>query len=96
MRAYHDFEHLRYYIAVATDAEDDSLGVVTVPAFAWAIFPGEGQCPAAMQDLQKRVITEWLPTSGYEYANGPDIEVYLTPDMQDARFEVWMPITRKA
>ncbi len=24
--------------------------------------------PHAIQELQKRIVTEWLPTSGYEYA----------------------------
>jgi AraC family transcriptional regulator len=31
--------------------------------------------PTAIQELQKRIITEWLPTTGYEYADAPDIEV---------------------
>lgn len=43
-------------------------------------FHREGECPVAIQELERRVVTEWLPTSGYEYADGPDIEVYLSPD----------------
>ncbi len=35
-------------------------------------------------DLERRVITEWLPTSGYEYAEIPDIEVYIKADPKDA------------
>jgi len=64
--------------------------------YTWAIFPGEGQCPDAIQELERRVISDWLPTSGYEYDNGPDIEVYLTPDPMNAKFEVWIPIIKKA
>ena len=48
----------------------------------------------AIQDLERRIVTEWLPTSGYEYDNGPDIEVYLEPDPSQARFEVWIPVVR--
>ena len=51
--------------------------------------------PTAIQDLEQRIVREWLPTSGYEYANGPDIECYLNADPQHAAFEVWIPVVRK-
>lgn len=90
-----DLEEWRYFIAVSSTKEiDDTLEEYIVPSFTWAIFSGEGQCPQAIQDLEKRIITEWLPTSGYEYANGPDIEVYLSPDTQNAKFEVWIPVIK--
>lgn len=66
-----------------------------VPQFTWAIFYGEGPMPHSIQELEKRIVTEWLPTSGYEYANGPDIELYLSPDPQNAKFEVWIPVVKK-
>ena len=40
-------------------------------------------------------MTEWLPTSGYEYGDGPDVEVYLNPDPQNAKYEVWIPVVKK-
>ena len=67
----------------------------TVPAATWAIFPGSGT-NVSIQELEQRIVTEWLPTSGYEYGNAPDIEVYLNPDPADARFEVWIPVVKKA
>jgi AraC family transcriptional regulator len=53
--------------------------------------------PEAIQNLQKRIVSEWLPLSGYEYANAPDIEVYPEGDQrsQNYRCEVWLPVTRK-
>ena len=66
-----------------------------IPACTWAVFPGKGAMPGSIQELEQRIFTEWLPTSGYEYANAPDIEVYLEPVPQDARFQVWVPVTRK-
>ena len=89
-------EQWNYYIAAAStkDAEED-LTQYQVPAFTWAVFPGEGVCPQAIQQLEQRIVTEWLPTSGYEYANGPDIELYLTPDPSQAKFEVWIPVIKK-
>ena len=74
----------------------EDMEAYEVPAMTWAIFPGDGVCPGAIQDLERRVVTEWLPGSGYEYANGPDLEVYLTPDPQKAKFEVWIPVVKKS
>lgn len=92
-------EQPRYIIGVAstTPLEEGFAGLEEhrVPGGTWAVFPGEGPMPGAIQELEQRVVAEWLPTSGYEYANGPDIEVYIQPDPQNARFEVWVPVRRK-
>ena len=90
-----DEEQWKYFLAAASTKKDDSLEEYMVPAFTWAIFSGEGACPGAIQELERRIVTEWLPTSGYEYDNGPDIEVYLNPDPSDAKFEVWIPVRQK-
>lgn len=89
-----DKEPWRYYIAAATSQETDELETYTVPAATWAIFSGEGT-NRSIQDLERRIVTEWLPTSGYEYGSAPDIEVYLSPDPQNARYEVWIPVVKK-
>lgn len=89
-------EEWKYYIAVASDKPmDKELEEYIVPKSTWAIFYGEGAMPHSIQELEKRIITEWLPTSGYEYANAPDIEVYLSADPQNAKFEVWIPVVKK-
>jgi len=87
-----------YYIAVASDAKTiDDMVEYAVPECTWAIFECVGAMPHAIQNLQKRIITEWLPTSGYEYADAPDIEVYGQGDTmsKDYRCEVWLPIIKK-
>lgn len=89
-------EEWKYFIAVASSMTvDDTLEEYTIPSFTWAVFPGEGVCPQAIQELEQRIVTEWLPTSGYEYDNGPDIELYISPDPQNAKFEVWIPVVKK-
>ena len=65
-----------------------------VPASTWAVFPGSGT-NISLQELEQRVIREWLPTSGYEYADAPDIEVYLNADPANAQYEVWVPVVKK-
>lgn len=85
----------KYFIAVSSSSPvPEGIEEYEVPAFTWAIFPGEG-VSSSIQVLEQRIITEWLPTSGYEYDNGPDIEVYLNPDPQNARYEVWIPVVKK-
>ena len=93
-------EAWEYYISVTSDLpipEDfPDLCAYTVPASTWAVFPGKGTMPVSIQELEKRIVTEWLPASGYEYANAPDIEVYQNADPQNAVFEVWLPIVKKS
>lgn len=92
-----DEEEWRYYIAVASSAEigQSSFEEYIIPAGTWAIFSGTGT-GASIQELEQRIVTEWLPTSGYEYANAPDIEVYINPDPSNAQYEVWIPVNKKA
>ncbi len=88
-------EDWKYYIAVAsTKSLPDGMEEYIVPSATWAIFTGEGT-GTSIQDLEKRIVTEWLPTSGYEYGNAPDIEVYLNADPQNAQYEVWIPVVKK-
>ncbi|MBD5168563.1 MAG: AraC family transcriptional regulator [Oscillibacter sp.] len=89
-----DREDWRYWIAVASSQPAGNFEEYTVPAATWAVFPGEG-ANVSMQELERRVITEWLPTSGYEYGNAPDVEVYLNPDPNNAKYEVWIPVVKK-
>lgn len=64
----------------------------TIPKATWAIFRAnecdhsECQIPGLFQ----RAYSEWLPSSGYDKANGPDIEIY-GEDFE----EVWIPIIKK-
>ena len=89
-------ESWKYYVAVSTDRETpDGMVEYMVPEFTWAVFPGQGTMPTSIQETEKRAVTEWLPTSGYEYADGPDIEVYINADPANAKFEVWLPISKK-
>ncbi len=89
-----DEEAWRYFIAVSSTKTSNEWEEYTVPASTWAIFSGAGT-NQSIQELEQRVVTEWLPTSGYEYANAPDIEVYLNPDPQNAQYEVWIPVIKK-
>ena len=85
-----------YYIAVASSAPvPEGMHEWTVPAASWAVFSGCGPLPEAMQELQKRIVSEYLPDSGYGWAKAPDIEVYLNRPGEESRFQVWLPVTMR-
>lgn len=87
-----------YYIAAASDLPvPEGMEELIIPETTWAIFDCVGAMPDAIQTLQKRIVTEWLPNSGYEYANAPDIEVYFEGDMNSPNYrsEVWLPVVKK-
>jgi AraC family transcriptional regulator len=85
----------RYYIAVESSKPiEGEMEELIVPETTWAIFAGEGS-NQSIQELEKRIVTEWFPTSGYEYGNAPDIEVYLNADPENAKYEVWFPVVKK-
>lgn len=89
-----DTEPWKYYIAVSSSQEKGDLEEYIVPAATWAVFPGSGS-NQSIQELERRIVTEWLPTSGYEYGDAPDVEVYLNPDPENAQYEVWIPVVKK-
>ena len=43
-----------------------------------------------------RILTEWLPSSGYRWESKTDVERYFTPRMTapDSRSEVWLPVVK--
>lgn len=92
--ACNDVEQWKYFIAVSSTKETTEFEEYIIPAATWAIFAGAGT-NQTMQELEQRIVTEWLPTSGYEYANAPDVEVYLNADPQNAQYEVWIPVIKK-
>ena len=91
---------IQYYIAVASDAAAPvGFAEYEVPALTWAIFSGSGEVNEdsnAVAELGHRIFTEWLPSSGYEYAPGPDIELQTSgsPDDTEFSFEIWVPVKK--
>ena len=83
-----------YYICAATDKPvPTGMYEVVVPKYTWAIFSGSGH-PSDIANLFKRIYSEWQPTSGYEWADMIEVEVYLDDDPVDMKYEVWMPVKK--
>ena len=77
--------------------------VKTIPAFTWAVFPCVGPMPTALQDINTRIYTEWLPAlKEYEFAAGYCMEYYDDPakyekgTLDDKYYcEIWIPVKKK-
>lgn len=87
-----DQNEFDYYIGVSSNTEaPDGFSEVAIAATMWAAFPHKMGTPEDMQKFQNQIIMEWLPSSGYEFAVGPDLEVYG----QDNTVETWIPVKKK-
>ncbi|MCY1714171.1 AraC family transcriptional regulator [Caproiciproducens galactitolivorans] len=88
-----------YYMAVTYQGGKIPEGMETleIPKSTWAVFESVGPIPEAIQDVWKRIFSEWFPSNQYEHAVGPEIEVYEKGDMSkpDYKSYVWIPVTRK-
>lgn len=95
-----------YLIAdVYNPVMDIPEGFVTrkIPAFTWAVFPCKGAMPHALQEVNGKIFSEWLPAlKGYEFAAGYCIEMYDDPmkypkGTLDENYycEMWIPVKEK-
>lgn len=85
-----------YMVAVESDNRELPEGLVEliIPELTWVKFECRGKLPEAQQNVWKRIFTEWFPNSGYEHADGPEIEWYSNEDMESDNYlsEIWVPI----
>ena len=68
----------------------NTLEAYTVPSCKWAIFLNHGELPKSLIDAEMYAFMEWLPSSKYEHAHAPELEVY--PAYDGALVEFWLPI----
>ena len=91
-----------YLIAIESPADRSNLpdGCIdrTARAGTWAVFESRGPIPTAIGQTIGRIYGEWFPTSGYEHAGGPELEIYPPGDTAapDYYCEVWIPVKKVA
>lgn len=99
-------EKFEYLIADIYDPKveiPEGFVIRTIPAFTWAVFSCDGPLPQALQDVNAKIFSEWLPAlKEYEFAAGYCVEMYDVPDKypkgtQDEKYhsEIWIPIRKK-
>jgi predicted transcriptional regulator YdeE len=67
---------------------------MTIPAATWAVF----DCTLDnLQEVTKRIFSEWFPSTGYEHDPKPELEIYLPEDPRSKvmHCQIWIPIVKK-
>jgi len=76
----------------------EGFKVVQIPKATWAVFRAEGMKDhenCRIPELFHRAYSEWLPTSGYDKANGPEMEIYYETADGMCYEEVWIPVIKE-
>lgn len=95
---YKNPKEIYYYIGVATNSPAPAgMYECEIPTATWVIFENDGRFKEDVQSVFKRFYMEWLPFSGYKYAELPDIEVYPICSGQPAHghSEVWIAVVKE-
>lgn len=96
-----DTGRFRYLIAGIYTQGDvpDGMTVYEIPALAWAKFSCVGPLPGALQSVNTKIFSEWLPNNPeYELAAGISLEWYSSEEKTtDADYEsaIWVPVKKK-
>lgn len=83
-------------------AAENNLEVYDIPGHTWAVFPCLGPMPRAIQEVNQKIFSQWLPANPYEISEGYNIEYYsdaagYEEGTQDPAYytEVWIPVKNK-
>src|SRR5690606_27642524 len=92
-------EHFTYLIGAEKNIENVPADWEEreIPPLTWAVFPVHGAMPDSMPKVWERIFSEWFPSTGYEHAEGPEMEVYLSdgdPSSDDYYSEIWVPVKK--
>ncbi|XMB65898.1 AraC family transcriptional regulator [Mycoplasmatota bacterium zrk1] len=89
-----------YLIGAFVDdlSNTDGYLKVDIESLTWAIFRTEDhksdETVIKIQDLWRRIYSEWLPNSGYEIIDGPNLELYGSSVNKLEYSEVWLPVKK--
>lgn len=95
---YNASDEVYYYIATETDKPaPEGMYEYEIPASLWAVFESNGPFKESIQTIYKRFFTEWLPFSGYTYAEIADVEVYpvCNEAIVSGYAEIWMSLKKE-
>ena len=91
-----DNESVDYTIAAFSEQEvPEDMEAYIVPKSKWAIFEGKGLAGIAIEQLWKKIYSEWLPSTKYSHKGTMEIECFQYGDSisgEDFKFEIWIPI----
>ena len=89
-----DGKEFDYYIAdlyIPAFEIPEGCSTKTFEAGTWAVFPYVGECPRALQDVNTKIWSEWLPNcKEYKLAGNYNLEVYF----DEQHGEIWVPVKK--
>jgi AraC family transcriptional regulator len=88
-----DCTKFSYMIGVA--GEKEGFELLKIKPQEYAVFLCHGL--KDLQETTRKIFGEWLPSSGYEHADSPELEFYPTVGEDDETMacEIWIPIVKK-
>ncbi len=75
----------------------DGMVLKVVSAATYAVFTHRGPM-SSIGETVGYAYREWLPQSGFELADGPDVELYdgrFDCESDDSEMEYWIPVARR-
>ena len=97
-----EFEYIIADDYIPGAAVPEGCVIRVIPAHTWAVFPCVGPMPKALQDVNTKIFSEWLPNNrDYEIADNFDIEMYsditdYPGGNNDPNYysEIWVPVRK--
>jgi AraC family transcriptional regulator len=93
-----DPTNYQFYYGIAVELPPgDGAGKfekMAVPPATWAVF----DCTLAnLQDVTKRIFSEWFPSTGYEHDAKPELEIYIeNPVGKEMQCQIWIPVVKQS
>lgn len=90
-----------YYIGDLYNAKSEipeGFELYTIPAYTWSKFTCKGKLPTALQEVNTKIWSQWVPTNKeFELASSINIEMYTDGNSQSDDYisEIWVPVKRK-
>ena len=92
-----DFEYIIADNYIPWNEVPEGYETKVIPAGTWAIFPCHGALPEALQDVNTKIWSEWIPScKAYKLAGNYNIEMYTPPcDNPEENYnEIWIPVEK--
>lgn len=92
-----DFEYLIADNYIPWNEIPEGCVTRVLPAGTWAVFPCRGTLPKALQDVNTKIWSEWLPScKTYKLSGNYNIEMYtpICDNPDDNYSEIWVPVEK--
>jgi len=76
----------------------EGFTILEIPPATWAVFSTAQlsfeEAAREIPLLWSRIFTEWFPTSGYELADAPELEMHYGTGSELYSNEIWIPVAK--